>query len=235
MYCHVNKASHCFCLKTFLGSMYRSLDDATETQSLVRKMKLPPLTAFILAGGKSSRMGQDKALLQYQGHYLIEYPIRVLRQITQDVRIVGNEAKYSSFGLPVIPDRVESKGPLSGIYSALKISPSDYNLFLACDMPLMRAEFFLLLLERIQESDAAVMKLRDGSIEPLCSIYRSSCLSTIEHNLFLGKFKISDFFESAKVVFIGDKDLRRQGLSIKIFTNINTAQEFQKLVRQNRF
>ena len=157
-------------------------------------MNSPPLTAFVLAGGKSRRMGQDKALLQYQGHYLVEYPIRVLRQITQDVRIVGDSAKYSFLGLPVVPDSVESKGPLSGIYSALKISPSDYNLFLACDMPLMRAEFFSLLLARIHGNDAIVMRFEDGTMEPLCSIYRSSCLAEIEVYFSSKKFKISDFF-----------------------------------------
>ena len=198
-------------------------------------MNSPPLTAFVLAGGKSRRMGQDKALLQYQGHYLVEYPIRVLRQITQDVRIVGDSAKYSFLGLPVVPDSVESKGPLSGIYSALKISPSDYNLFLACDMPLMRAEFFSLLLARIHGNDAIVMRFEDGTMEPLCSIYRSSCLAEIEVYFSSKKFKISDFFESVKVAFIEEQDLRRHGLSTEIFTNINTSQELQQLVRQNPF
>src|SRR5215831_10113138 len=77
-----------------------------------------PLTAFVLAGGRSSRMGQDKALLKLRDGYLIDYPIRVLRQVTQDIRIIGDPRKYGFLDFPVIPDCVESRGPISGIYSA---------------------------------------------------------------------------------------------------------------------
>ena len=117
-----------------------------------------PIAAFVLAGGRSSRMQQDKALLRFRDRYLIEYAIDVLQQITADVRIIGDPLKYQFLKWPVVPDRVVSHGPLCGIYTGLKISAYKYNLFLACDMPLMKPEFFQLLLGRIGEADAAAMR-----------------------------------------------------------------------------
>ena len=123
-------------------------------------------TAFILAGGKSSRMGTDKALLNYRGECLIRYPIRLFQQLSPDVRIIGDPSRYARFGLPVIADCVPSHGPLSGIYTGLKSSSTQYNLFLACDMPLMRPEFFELLFSNSANGDAVVMRFEDGSSSP---------------------------------------------------------------------
>ena len=93
-----------------------------------------PLTGFVLAGGKSSRMGKDKALIRLHDRYLIHYPIQVLQQLTTDVRIIGDPSRYGFLGLPVVSDCTKSSGPLSGIYTALKTSPSFFNLIVGCDM-----------------------------------------------------------------------------------------------------
>ena len=86
-------------------------------------------TAFILAGGKSSRMGTDKALLNYRGECLIRYPIRLFQQLSPDVRIIGDPSRYAVFGFPVIAYCVPSPGPLRGIYPGLISSTTQYNLF----------------------------------------------------------------------------------------------------------
>jgi molybdopterin-guanine dinucleotide biosynthesis protein A len=188
-----------------------------------------PFSAFVLAGGKSSRMQQDKALLRYRDHYLIEYAIAVLQHLTSDIRIIGDPHNYEFLKRPVIPDRVTSHGPLGGIYTGLNISPCRYNLFLACDMPLMKPEFFRLLLERIGDADAAAVRLKDGKVEPLAAVYSKSGLPAIEENMALQCFKITDFLNRARVIYLGEEGLSEIGLSARIFTNINTPEDLLSL------
>ena len=186
-------------------------------------------SAFVLAGGLSSRMQQDKALMRFNDHYLIEYAIDVLQQLTADIRIIGNPLKYEFLKRPVIPDQVASHGPLCGIYTGLKISTNRYNLFLACDMPLMKPEFFWFLLERIRGADAAVMRLIDGKVEPLAAVYSKSGIPTIEGNMALQNYKINDFLDRARVTYLGEEELSKIGLSAWIFTNVNTSEDLLSL------
>jgi molybdenum cofactor guanylyltransferase len=192
-----------------------------------------PVTAFVLAGGKSSRMGEDKALLKFKGAYLVEHAISVLRQVTDRVRIIGNPQKYGFLGYAVIPDRTESRGPLTGIYTALTASETWLNIVLACDMPLVRAEFFRLLLKKASQADAVVMRFEDGFVEPLCSVYASTCLPAVKENLERQKLKISDLFSQLKVKYVSEAEIRRLGLDSQMFTNINTPDEFEGLLLRN--
>jgi molybdopterin-guanine dinucleotide biosynthesis protein A len=191
------------------------------------------ITAFVLAGGKSSRMGQDKALLKYKGVCLVEHAINVLCQVTGNIRIIGDPQKYSFLGYAVIPDRSESRGPLTGIYTALSASKTRLNIVLACDMPLIRAEFFSLLLKKASQADAVVMRFEDGFVEPLCSIYASTCLSAVKENLEQQQFKVSDLFSQLDVKFVSEAEIRRVGLDRRIFVNINTPDEFKGLSSRN--
>lgn len=193
-------------------------------------LMLHDCTAYVLAGGQSARMGEDKALLSYRGDSLIQYPLRLFQQLTRTVRIIGHPDRYARFGLPVVADCVPSCGPLSGVYTALKDSSTLWNLFLACDMPLMRADFFQLLLSRRSGADAVVARFDDGFVEPLAAAYSLACLPAIAACFSQGRFKVSDFFSSITVAWVGEDDLRQQGLSRQIFTNVNTREEFRELV-----
>jgi molybdenum cofactor guanylyltransferase len=188
-----------------------------------------PISAFVLAGGRSSRMQQDKALLRFRNHFLIEHAIEALEQLTRDVRIIGDPLKYVFLNRPVIPDRIASRVPLCGIYTGLSISTCKYNLFLACDMPLMEPEFFRLLLERIGDSEAAVVRLKDSKVEPLAAVYSKNGLPAIEGNIAARNFKITDFLDQARVTYLGEEELSKTGLSARIFTNINTPEDLQLL------
>jgi molybdopterin-guanine dinucleotide biosynthesis protein A len=188
-----------------------------------------PVSAFVLAGGKSSRMQQDKALLQFRDRYLIQHAIDVLQRLSDNVRIIGSPLKYGFLNLPVVADWGESNGPLSGIYTGLNLSDSKHSLFLACDMPLMKPEFFRLLLERIGETDAAVMRLKDGTLEPLAAVYSRSGLPAIKGNMALGIFKITDYLDRIQVTYLGEEGLSEIGLSDRIFTNVNTPEDLLSL------
>ncbi|MGH9427067.1 MAG: molybdenum cofactor guanylyltransferase [Terriglobia bacterium] len=187
------------------------------------------MTAFILAGGRSRRMGTDKAFLVYRNEPLIHYSIRTCRSFTSDVRIIGEPARYACFGLPVIPDSGESLGPLSGIRTALQDSPTRFSSITACDMPLMSPEFFSLILRRLPGPDAVVMRFHDGAVEPLCGIYSSTCLAATERNLANGKLKITDLLTQVAVEYISEDELHEHGLSRQIFTNVNTPEDLKQL------
>jgi molybdopterin-guanine dinucleotide biosynthesis protein A len=192
-----------------------------------------PLTAFVLAGGRSSRMGQDKALLKLHDGYLIDHPIKVLRQVTPDVRIIGDPQKYGFLDLPVTPDCIESRGPLSGIYSALKASPSFFSIVVGCDMPKVSLSFLKLLLAKTSLGDAVMMKFDDGLVEPLCSVYSKGCLQAIEESFRRQQYKISQVFRSITVAYVLEAEISGLGLSREIFTNVNTTEDWEKLQAEN--
>ena len=188
-------------------------------------MNRQPITAFILAGGRSQRMGTDKALLLYQNEPLIHRPIRVCQGFASDVRIIGEPARYNSLGLSVIPDIGESLGPLSGISTALQHSPTHFCSILACDMPLMSPEFFRLMLRKLPGPEAVIMRFSDGNVEPLSGIYSSACLPVTERNLASGKLKLTELLSQIAVKYVGEEELREHGMSRKIFSNINTPED----------
>jgi len=188
-----------------------------------------PITAFILAGGRSQRMGTDKAFLSYRNEPLIQGPIRTCQSVTTDVRIIGDPARYACFGLPVIPDSGESLGPLSGIHTALQHSPGRFSSVIACDMPLVPPEFLRHMLLKLPGPDAVVMRFDDGAVEPLCGIYSLTCLPVAEQNLASGKLKITDLLFQLKVEYITEEELHTQGMSRKIFTNVNTPDDLKEL------
>jgi molybdopterin-guanine dinucleotide biosynthesis protein A len=174
-------------------------------------------------------MGTDKAFLSYHNEPLIRNPIRTCQSVTTDVRIIGDPARYACFGLPVIPDSGESLGPLSGIHTALQHSSSRFSSVIACDMPLMPPAFFRLMLLRLPGPDAVVMRFNDGAVEPLCGIYSLTCLPVTEQNLATGKLKITDLLSQVKVEYITEEELHAQGMSRKIFTNVNTPDDLKQL------
>src|SRR5205807_1738795 len=90
---------------------------------------------FVLAGGRSSRMGRDKALLPYKSGTLMEHVAEQVLRAAGNVALIGNPSSYEHLGYPVYADRMPNNGPLGGIYTALSVSKADWNLIVACDLP----------------------------------------------------------------------------------------------------
>ena len=105
---------------------------------------------FVLTGGRSSRMGRDKALLPIEGSVLVERTAEQVRIAAGSVTLIGAPERYAHLGLPVVPDLIEDCGPIGGLYTALKIGRADWNLLVACDMPALTAEFLRELARRRQ-------------------------------------------------------------------------------------
>ena len=174
-------------------------------------------------------MGQDKGLLTIAGQPLVQLAVNLLKGLTDQVFILGPSARYGSLDVPVLPDKVPSRGPLSAIYTALDSSETALNLLLACDMPLMQPDFLKLLVERAHQVDAVLMRFEDGSLEPLCAVYDRSCLPAVKANYEKQRFKLSDLLAELKVATITERDLQHLGLDKKIFTNLNTPSDLKQL------
>lgn len=148
------------------------------------------MNAFILAGGQSTRMGRDKALLHFHGRPLIEYALDKLRALGFSPSIVGNRPDLASYA-PVIPDNYPGSGPLAGIEAAIASSSDDLSLFLPVDLPLLPIEFLRWMTVRaLQTSALATIPRLQGCAQPLCAVYHSALLPYARFALSAGKPKV---------------------------------------------
>jgi molybdopterin-guanine dinucleotide biosynthesis protein A len=149
---------------------------------------------FVLAGGRSSRMGSDKALLPFNGRTLVEHVMAQAHSVTGNIILVGDKSRYNNFGYPVIEDFFVGYGPLAGIHAALDRTICEWNLILACDMPEVTTEFLSQLTERAESgsADAVIPVPPEGVPQPLCAAYRRRCAAAIAHALRRGVRKVTD-------------------------------------------
>ena len=185
-------------------------------------------TGIILAGGKSSRMGEDKAFITCSGKALIEILIDKLSALFEDLLIVTNKPDlYQKYDIEARPDLLKDRGPLGGIYTGLRHSKTKHAFVAACDMPYLNQDLVRFISGRIDDHDV-VMPEYKGWLEPLCAIYSTNCITPIEKQLSAGNLKITDFLQYVKVRIIDEKDIDRfdpEGLS---FVNINTPEDLRE-------
>jgi molybdopterin-guanine dinucleotide biosynthesis protein A len=181
------------------------------------------VTAFILAGGKSSRMGTDKAFLDFDGRTLLERTLELARSVTADVRIVGDREKFAQFA-PAVEDVFPGQGPLGGIHAALGSSSSDLNLMLAVDAPFISRALLQYLIREAHHAPevTVVVPCCNGHRQPLCAVYRREFADAAQRALIAGKNRIDVLFDMVKSRVIGEEDLERAGFSAALFCNLNT-------------
>lgn len=178
---------------------------------------------FVLAGGRSSRMGQDKALLEFEGETLVERALRKMRAVCAEVALAGGGEGLERFGR-VIPDGQRGCGPLGGIVSALEQSGFEWNLFLAVDVPFVPVAVLEGLLKRASGFDCVcVMAEADGQVQPLCAAYARRSVSKLREELDAGRWKVT-----AAIAAAGRVD-RMQFSEESWFRNVNTPDEFSGL------
>jgi molybdopterin-guanine dinucleotide biosynthesis protein A len=179
-------------------------------------------------------MGIDKAFLDFAGRTLLERALQLARSITDQVSIVGSRDKFGQYG-PVVEDIFRNCGPLAGIHAGLRGSPTDLNLFLAVDMPLVSPQplrYLIALAESSPEAKAVVPRW-EGRLHPLCAIYRRELCIAAEAALRAGRNKIAELFEGQRIRVIEQEELQRQGFSSAMFCNLNTLEELEE-ARQAR-
>lgn len=192
------------------------------------------VTGFILAGGKSTRMGADKAFLQFEGQTLLERALAVAGTVASHVRIVGAPNRFAAYG-QVIEDIYPERGPLGGIHAALRNTTTEFNVVLAVDLPFMQAGFLSYLIAQARQTGAIVTVANaGGGLQPLCAVYRREFAAVAERSLQQGRNKIDALFALVKTRTIEEKDLAALHLPENMFQNLNSAEEWEAATRQKR-
>jgi molybdenum cofactor guanylyltransferase len=184
-------------------------------------------TGIILAGGKSSRLGRDKGLLELGRKKLIEIAIENLSSVCNRILISSNSDGYAKFGMEVVPDRIPNIGPMGGIYSSLSLSFTEINLVLAVDLPFINEGLLRYLLDQSRGVQVAVPWSGEERYEPLCACYNRSVLPIMEGFISQSNYKLPDLYKKIKLnrLII---DERLPFFTPKLFQNINSLSELAK-------
>ncbi len=189
------------------------------------------VTAFILAGGKSSRMGSDKALLEFEGETLLARTLRKAQTVAGRVCIVGSREKFELFG-PVIEDEFRDRGPLAGIHAALQATTTELNLLLAVDLPFLPETALKYIVEQARACDAVVTIPRiNGYRQTLCAVYRLEFAALAEESLRDGRNKIDPLYEKTSVRVLEEPELAEVDIVPSMFDNLNTPQDLERATR----
>jgi molybdopterin-guanine dinucleotide biosynthesis protein A len=182
---------------------------------------------YVLVGGRSSRMGRDKALLPCRGEMLVQSVAAAVAEAAGSAVLVGDPERYGALGYPVIPDETPGEGPLGGILAALRHTGAELNLVTACDMPALSAPLLAGLLAAAESNGAAATLPAgpSGRLEPLCAVYGREALDHIQAAFDCGIRKVTAAL---------------QGLPLEVYTvaevepfqNVNTPEEWAGYVRK---
>ena len=174
---------------------------------------------IILAGGKSSRMGEDKGLMLLHEKPMIKHVIEVAKQITANITIITSNNSYNQFGYPISSDKHTNKGPLAGIYSGLINSLNDYNLILSCDIPYIKKDLLEHIIDQSENSDIS-MPIHLGRIHPLIGVYRKSCISHFKKQIEDGQLKLTEAIKGLNVNII-----ETEKFEDILFKNVNSKND----------
>jgi molybdopterin-guanine dinucleotide biosynthesis protein A len=197
------------------------------------------LRAYVLAGGASSRFGQDKALAEVGGKPMLARMCELLRSVVNEVKVVAPAGRYEneSAGAPVIEDRWPGQGPLGGILTALMqaqdiAAPCEWNLIVSCDMPFLTREWLAYLAERALQSSAQVVLPQSAhGPEPLCACYRTDAGPALRAVFERGVRKVTDALKQVKTEVLDEADWKRFDSAGRLFWNMNTAADFEEVRR----
>ena len=187
---------------------------------------------ILLAGGKSSRMGTNKALLPIGGKATIEKIIDTLSpSFAQVVLVTNDQDTYRWLGVPMTSDVFPGQGPLAGIHAGLLTIPCDVSLVVACDMPFVTANLGSYLVGISDGFDAVVPRL-DGQLHPLFAVYRNTCIRTLEECITSGNLRMVHFLEKKHVRYVQETELKKVISSDEVFTNMNNPEEYQRIINK---
>lgn len=184
------------------------------------------VSGFILAGGKSSRMGTNKALLAFQDKPLLLHMIKRIEPFCDKVAISGQNSEYANFEVEMVPDLYPDCGPIAGIFSALKYTGSDWNLLVSVDVPFVNDELFLYLISNIGEYDCIVPQHTSG-VEPLIALYNRRTLPVIEEMISSGDYRLTNLLSKLNTSYLDCNELIKK--QPRLFMNINCQEDYQSI------
>ena len=187
------------------------------------------VTAAILAGGRATRLGGgDKSALLIGGVSVLERQVSLLRHIASHVVIIADDARrFAHAGVPVLADRHRQCGPLGGLHTALRESPSSHVLVVACDLPFLTRSFLTHLTGLCTDVDAVVPRDATGP-HPLCAVYASRLAPHLERRLDAGLRKMTDLLATLTVYDVGPDALAPFDPDGDLLTNLNTPEDYER-------
>lgn len=188
------------------------------------------MTGILLAGGKNTRMGINKAFLEMDEVRLIDRILAIFHELFSETIIVTNDPlSYTEFtSATTVTDIYKNKGALGGIYSGLFFASEYYSFVTACDMPFLNKDFISYLAQRAEKHDIVVPQSSDG-FQPLHAVYSKNCLATIKRNLEADKLKITGFYKGMRVLTLAEEIINSFNENGNLFLNINTPKELEKI------
>jgi molybdopterin-guanine dinucleotide biosynthesis protein A len=188
-----------------------------------------PLTGIILAGGKSSRIATNKALLKVKERPIIFDTYETFTGIFSEILIITNTPQaYESIQALKSKDIITGKGPLGGVFTGLSISRTQYNFVVACDMPFLNPGLIRYMLDKREGFDVVVPRSGDGC-EPLHAVYSKACLGPIRKHLEDGDLQVQSFYDEVSVAYIRQSEIEQFDPEGKAFMNINDRSDLQKV------
>jgi molybdenum cofactor guanylyltransferase len=187
------------------------------------------MTGVILSGGKSRRMGENKAFLPVNGERLIDRTIRLFRAVFKEVIIVTTSPlDYLDQGAAIVTDIFPEKGALGGIYTGLFYAREEYAFIAACDMPFLNRAFMEYMISRTAGYDIIIPATPDG-LQPLHAVYTRRCLPVIRGLLERNRLKITGFYPGHRLLTISHEVIRSFDPEGKMFLNVNTRSDLRNL------
>jgi molybdopterin-guanine dinucleotide biosynthesis protein A len=183
------------------------------------------LTGIILAGGRSIRMGRDKGLTKYQGKYLVQYSIDLLKNYCDEILISTQQEEYLQFGIPLVPDELKGIGPAGGIYSGLRKASFQKMLFLGCDMPDLENSLLQQMILAVNEDDLVYLSLPGNILQPLPLAVDKNILPILSGMITARKYELRSFITSC----IEDTTIKTHRISIdNKLKNINFVGDLEE-------
>jgi molybdopterin-guanine dinucleotide biosynthesis protein A len=189
--------------------------------------------AIVLAGGRSERMGQDKALLRTNnGTTLLETVVATLRALVGEIVVVADRAdRYALPDCRMLGDAYPQTGPLGGIVTGLRALGAGHHLAVACDMPALQPAALRLLLDSAGPEWDVVVPEIEGRMEPLCAVYSDTAIPALQAYLESGGRALHRALAEVRTRRIPETALRHVDPALRTFTNLNTPDDLERLQR----
>lgn len=187
------------------------------------------ICGVVLSGGKSTRMGTNKALLQLNDQPVVQGIVEELKKCTDEVVLITNdgESVYEFLNIKQYKDRYIDKGPLAGIETALYNVNADIFAFAACDTPFINTKVYSELLKQLGDYDA-VVPIYNEQMHPLSAIYKQEVLIKVQEQLNNNNLRIRSFFDHINVKYVQEFHHIDDDILFKHFFNMNNPQQYEQ-------
>ena len=192
---------------------------------------MPIVSCIILAGGRSSRLGVEKAFLEIGGRPIIERVVERMTMLGDEVILVtNNPEQFAYLGLCMVGDVQPGQGALGGLYSGLLAVNNDYSVVVACDMPFLNLNLLRYMILLTPEQDVVIPRL-GNELEPLHAIYSRECLEPIERALSRGERRVVAFLPEVRVRYVDWHEIGILDAKYLSFFNVNTREDWERALQ----